>query len=396
VKRLFPGFLPFLLLVGCEAGRDPIVAADGTTIAVPVDGAEAEDLQAWEFRDEQGRVTARGIYRGSPWEESPSSVPEDIPRKGREGKWTFYHPEGGVDVEGTFKEGREEGVFTWWYPDGKPRQRGSFRQGRRQGSWEAWHETGNLRWRGSFQDGREEGEAASFHPNGIQSSRGNYQAGKEEGEWVFSRPNGRERARGDYRDGLRSGRWIFRDAQGRPAEEGNYSSGERTGRWTFFRAGGEKLNGEYRAGRRQGYWTLWAGQSEISREMYLDDRPLSPEPSSLVERDDRECLLRERNGYYLWGSWVDNGTLYEWYPSGQPSRREHYRDGVLQGPLQLYYAGGALMLEGSYDEGKRDGSWRLLDVEGRLLDSVRYQNGNPVEGRELDLTKLAATGGPIP
>lgn len=62
----------------------------------------------------------------------------------REGKWVFYHPNGNVQTDATFKAGKEEGTYTVYRENGIPFYRGMYHEGKRTGTWEIYDEKAEL------------------------------------------------------------------------------------------------------------------------------------------------------------------------------------------------------------------------------------------------------------
>lgn len=62
----------------------------------------------------------------------------------REGKWTFYHPDGSVQSECTFVGGLEEGPYKVFREGGIPYYLGQYTHGQRSGTWEVYDDQGTL------------------------------------------------------------------------------------------------------------------------------------------------------------------------------------------------------------------------------------------------------------
>lgn len=62
----------------------------------------------------------------------------------REGKWSFYHPNGQLQTEAIFQDGIENGVYVVYRETGIPYYRGLYINGKRAGIWEIYDEDANL------------------------------------------------------------------------------------------------------------------------------------------------------------------------------------------------------------------------------------------------------------
>lgn len=71
----------------------------------------------------------------------------------REGRWVFYHPNGQVQVETTYIDGKEEGEYRVLRDNGAPVYIGHYEGGRPTGVWEAYDQDGNLAERMDYNNG---------------------------------------------------------------------------------------------------------------------------------------------------------------------------------------------------------------------------------------------------
>ncbi|HPJ72970.1 MAG TPA: hypothetical protein PK636_09815, partial [bacterium] len=363
---------------GRERDQRRIQDVSGTVVAVgDLEPDGGGDRGLWLFYDSLGRRTASGYYVGTPWNGESPPVGASVPREGREGKWTFWYPAGSPEFEGQYREGREEGFFVWWHPNGEIAQKGNFVNGRRQGEWESRHENGHPAWTGKFVDGREDGSSTAYHPNGVVARKGAFIAGRPEGEWTGFYGNGRLREEGKYEDGLREGLWTFFDRRGAVVGQGFFREGRENGEWTVYTAG-LKLQGSYLDGHREGEWISWKGQTEVSRETFSMDAPLGMEPATITRRDANGELLSQRNGYRIFGEWVDHGTWIGWYPGGLKAVEIHFRHGVPDGICRLYYNDGSRMCEGAYEGGRREGVWKIWNRENKPIQTAKFDQGAAV------------------
>lgn len=62
----------------------------------------------------------------------------------REGRWTYYHPDGSVQSECTFVGGVEEGPYKVFREGGIPYYIGQYSHGERTGTWEVYNNDGTL------------------------------------------------------------------------------------------------------------------------------------------------------------------------------------------------------------------------------------------------------------
>jgi antitoxin component YwqK of YwqJK toxin-antitoxin module len=85
----------------------------------------------------------------------------------KEGTWTKFFPDGGVQLKGTYNNNRPQGTYTRYYPNGKIAEQGDFQANGYKGLLLRYHENGELAYRANFNNqGQESGKVSYYHPNG--------------------------------------------------------------------------------------------------------------------------------------------------------------------------------------------------------------------------------------
>jgi antitoxin component YwqK of YwqJK toxin-antitoxin module len=85
----------------------------------------------------------------------------------KEGVWTKFFPDGGVQLKGTYNNNRPQGSYTRYYPNGKIAEQGDFQANGYKGLLLRYHENGQLAYRANFNNqGQESGKVSYYHPNG--------------------------------------------------------------------------------------------------------------------------------------------------------------------------------------------------------------------------------------
>jgi antitoxin component YwqK of YwqJK toxin-antitoxin module len=85
----------------------------------------------------------------------------------KEGTWTKFFPDGGVQLKGTYNNNRPQGTYTRYYPNGKIAEQGDFQANGYKGLLLRYHENGQLAYRANFNNqGQESGKVSYYHPNG--------------------------------------------------------------------------------------------------------------------------------------------------------------------------------------------------------------------------------------
>ena len=92
-------------------------------------------------------------------------------------------------------------------------------------------------------------------------------------------------------------------------------------------------------------------------------------------------LLKRGNTYYKKS---DNkpfsGVLKNFFPSGEISVIDHFKDGKQHGMFKSFHENGNLSMIGQFHEGKQVGDWSEYYDNGSLYWKLKYNNGKKVDG----------------
>ncbi|KAA3608621.1 MAG: hypothetical protein DWQ01_10980 [Planctomycetota bacterium] len=174
------------------------------------------------------------------------------------------------------------------------------------------------------------GSYTEWHANGEIAAKGQYANGKTIGAWAYFWNNGKRKEKGTFADGFREGIWKQYGKDNRLIAEGSYSKSRREGKWTF--------------------WNVVKGRRKVD------------EKRTGIYRTHE--IVDEKNGRVWNGETVDNRCTGRW-----TCRRRN----------------GALMMEGEYLAGVRDGFWAYYHANGQYDPgwiSGFYLNGKPVDRQE--------------
>ena len=107
-------------------------------------------------------------------------------KKRKNGKWTYYYPDGKKRCMGKYASGKREGAWTWFYPNGKPRRILSFKDNRAIGTYAEYNDKGVLLAKGPYIDGKKQGIWSIFDTTGLPTATLSYRSGKLEGTCIFT------------------------------------------------------------------------------------------------------------------------------------------------------------------------------------------------------------------
>jgi antitoxin component YwqK of YwqJK toxin-antitoxin module len=69
---------------------------------------------------------------------------------------------------------------------------------------------------------------------------------------------------------------------------------------------------------------------------------------------------------------VYHGSVWRWYPSGQPQSREFYVFGNAEGEWPSWYENGKMSSLGTFKDGTKVGTWKYWNDSGQLTTEVSY------------------------
>ncbi len=188
-------------------------------------------------------------------------------------------------------------------------------QGRRQGPWVKTDKQGAKMYEGTFVDGLETGTFTYYYADGTVRIRNTYTVpGKVCSHEVYD-PKGRLLAKGEYYQKNRNGRWEFYNEKGRLVKITNYRMGVRHGMQATFTASGDTAEVcNWDDNHRHGRWWKRIG----------------------------------KNGYVT----------------------VHYNHGALEGKMVEYDNSGALVRDGFYQNGDRNGHFHRYEGGQTVVDEV--------------------------
>jgi antitoxin component YwqK of YwqJK toxin-antitoxin module len=346
----------------------------------------------------------------------------------REGMARYKHPNGLVQKEIPFKEGKEEGrgyeygedgrvVAILQYGAGLLRKREDINRidamGLKQGPWKEFHPNGKVKWEGVFVDGEKQGvfkeydqqgglkdmvkfdngvrdEQATqaqmldikrtYHTNGKVASLGSYsRVGKKEG--LFRQFNERGEpttahiyagdqliSEGSVNDvGAMEGDWTEYYASGEKRASGGYKGGRKEGDWTFYhRNGAVEQQGKYQNGLPQGTW-IWFHENGTKHreELYRKGK----EDGASVEYDEEGNIIVQ-------GEYIDGSKDGKWfYKVGDHQEVGKYTDGLKDGDWVYTYDNGKKNFVGAFVNGELNGKQKWYHANGQLLLEGRYTMG---------------------
>lgn len=313
----------------------------------------------------------------------------------RVGKWRFYAANQVMIAEGEYDDnGVKKGIWKYYYDDGTLKSiedentgeihaynpQGELRfhyfvkEGKANGDVEIFNPCGQLEEKLGYEMGKRSGPGTAYYANGNTEATYTFKDDMFEGEYLAYYPSGKLKSKSIYKAGKLHGAYAESYADGVPRARGNYENGEATGSWEYFYMNGRlEKKGTFQAGLAQGTWVYYDMRGNLTEE-----RPF-----------DEEGQLHGENNFYA------EGRLYatQVYNHGVMTDVVYYdiegeeiaRSGDPSGtfPVQGYFRDGQLRFEGSYREGKPDGTWKYYFRSGVLAKEYAMVDGK-TEGKFIE------------
>lgn len=302
----------------------------------------------------QIRETRQEFYGGIPhgsyerWDSNGDLLERGSFANGkREGEFELFYRRNSRQGYATYREGLLQGERTGYYPKGEPQFQEFWDAGSPVQTWTKWYPSGTIQERNSCHAKEPEGMRITYFPTGIPEHSEHCQKGIRQG--------------------------IYQEfySDGKTKLEGLFHQGAQHGTWTWYRADSSLWKRiEFQNGLRHGFFTLWS----LNRDTLVH---------AWFQRGSGQvqvaCLAAK--GFICSDtSWVEGkiqGVVENWDPktkiltrefwtTGEPLRTQAWRTDSLRQPLQI-------MLDGAWKSGKREGLWRTWHRNGRLKDSLYYQ-----------------------
>ncbi|MCC6599721.1 MAG: toxin-antitoxin system YwqK family antitoxin [Crocinitomicaceae bacterium] len=257
----------------------------------------------------------------------------------------FPEGEAGKDYNRIDAKGKKQGLWIRVFQK-SPKvlyYRGQFVNSIPQGKFEFYYETGDLKSIINHVQDSTINDVTFFHPDGkTVMSQGRY-VGKiidkkffrqKQGSWKFYDAGGTLRSEENYKDDLLDGTCKYYYENGKLVSVVQYISGVKNGPFTdYFDSGKKQYEGTHLNNDYDGAFKAWNAHGSIEREgKYVKGHT-------------------DGNWYYYDASGVPEYTIL--YKMGTEIRRKYEN-----GTYTLYYDDGIPKSEYSYDDGKRNGTFK--------------------------------------
>ncbi len=302
-----------------------------------------------------------------------------------DGYWKTYYPDGGLKTEGNRKEFKLDSTWKFYREDSTLERIITYANDLKNGLEQTFLKTGKEKDELLFVNNIKNGEAKYFYESGQLWKRVNFQNNKEEGKAVEYAEDGRIITLLTYRNGF-----MYTEER-----INRYNSeAKRTGIWQDLYPNGRiKEEGPWTNGERNGVFKFFNKKGELEKLEKYENGVLVTE-----DGNSETAILDIRKEYYEDGSirvvgsysgGKKKGTFREYDKEGKEINGYLYDndrkmgEGMLDslgrriGAWKLYHTSGELRAEGEYIEGLKEGPWTFYFVNGSTEQKGSYKGDLP-------------------
>jgi antitoxin component YwqK of YwqJK toxin-antitoxin module len=259
----------------------------------------------------------------------------------------LYFKNGKVSSEGNLISGKPEGYWKTYYENGQLKSEGDRLDFELYGNWKFYTPEGILKDEIMYLGGKKNGASKQYDKEGNIYIISYYKMDVKDSIETTFYPNGNVHTEIPFINGLEEGTGYEYDSiDGRLITIFKYKAG-------YLRSK-QKINRTDNAGRKQGKWLVFYKDGILMTEGYYKDG--------------------KRNGVFK--EYDKNGSLKEINKFDDDIPDLEAKETVILDIRSTYYEDGSIKTTGTYTEGKKEGTHRVYDKQGNIINSFIYKQGN--------------------
>lgn len=352
---------------GNEEGYWKSYYIDGTL--EEVDYYHNGDIEGWlEYRDETGKLISEDFYQlGCITQvidyDTLGNITSNIRLPGGTGVLERKFADGKTLFHKEFLYDYPEGKSITYFPNGQVESERTYKNGRAVDKQTAYNIFGKLISESVYFNGMRNGVSTDYTYDGKKESDYNYVNDNKEGKSYTYYPNGKVFRDFDYKDDDLHGESRVFDEFGQLVFQRHYENDLLTS-YTYngpdgnllpykkLESGDMKVVCYFANGKKSFEATYTNGELNGKRVMYNSNGKVSLEDN------------------FVYGT--ANGPDKEYYANGNLKSVQNYVYGFETGVSKEYYENGNIRSESTYVNGKLHGPSRLYDENGKLITTVNY------------------------
>lgn len=230
------------------------------------------------------------------------------------GAWTIKNQTGRSIVAWNFDNGVRDGKWTWWYPNGEKRLEATFHDGKLDGDVLEYNQDGRQAAKDTYIDGMHLTKTVGWYVLGQKHFEGYHlracgmpeptydwwkgtvvtasvksaEKDLQHGAWIEWYQSGNKKTEAQYDHGVAIGRFTWWYENGQKKAEVDYRAGVLGGTWVTWHPNGLKESqAEFREGELADQWMHWDADGKLV-EMRQFNQPASPQASKPTRTANRQ------------------------------------------------------------------------------------------------------------
>jgi antitoxin component YwqK of YwqJK toxin-antitoxin module/TolA-binding protein len=338
---------------------------DGVTNGVFTNYNEKNGQKEYELTVKNNIIDGEVIIYGS--NEVKTEV-KHIVKSELQDAYTSFHPNGKVQMEGVFKDGKRNGLFVNYYSNGQLESKITYLNGLAEGDFEKHFANGNLESKGTYKKNFYHGEMTEYFANAAISKTGSFIDGVLVGEFNEYYANGKKMKEGSNDEkGNPVGKIINYYFNGVIEEEIEFKEGKKQGKGISYTEEGIK------------FIEFTYNKGDLTKIIYFD------KAGKVISESNEQRGVIKYDMYDPYGQKMESRSLGEkgligerikYFPGyDEPRLIEQYKDGLLNGIQKDYDAPKVLSYDLNYTDGKADGYCKVNSKNGKTLREMCYVDG---------------------
>lgn len=310
------------------------------------------------------------------------------------GRWIYLGNAGHLKAEGNFENGKKTGTWKYYYETGELRNMENYETGEitlfridgskqeryflknqlTEGDVEIFYPSGPLEEKTPYKADKRHGKGIAYFISGATKTTYEYVDGKANGDWTYYYESGQISNAKHFKDDYLDGLYQEFYPNGKLKKKGTYVEGVANGNWKYYYSNGKiEKEGDYKNDELIGVWTYYNASGQVSNIVHYNDKG---------ERDGVSSDYYDGKPYNFYtykNDKVIKIVYVDW--NGKEVGSFGHASGNFN--AKIYLPTGQLKGEGSYKNGKVDGTWTYYNPEGTKLSVYSYKEGVTLEGAEF-------------
>lgn len=304
----------------------------------------------------------------------------------QDGYHIFKYPNGSISSEGFIKNGKPEGFWQSYYVTGIKKSEGKRTNFLLDSIWVFYDQAGDTTEKINYLFGKKNGYYYKYGKDPLKGiyvrSKELYAGDRKEGSAYVYFPDGKIKQTTFYNNGKKEGLSREFDSNGNVITLYEYNNdflisrerinrtdekGQKQGEWKeFYPNGSIKTEKTFKDDQLHGYYKEYDNRGKLALTMLYENGSIVK--SSVEDESDIEII----NRYDQQGKIIYSGPYRNDIPVGV--HREYSAEGSVTNAY-IYNDTGVLLSEGIVDEaGNRNGKWKDLSSDGRVIAEGQYSN----------------------